>query len=558
MRRLPFIIFMLMLPIVAASAYKQQSINIDVNGQSRNMVVYTPTVLPDNVPLMIVTHGMNQSPEYQYDGDKLYEMIDTAKFVVAYLRSDGNTWDTGGTKDQNFVLKTIDEMQARFNIDTNRVYWSGFSMGSMLIFHCIAQVQDRIAAFAPTSGIQFSESPWNNCKKAVNLIEITSYKDEVFGYEQYGMHAYIENFAKHDQHTTYTKTPNYRPSPDCYYTGDLEQWSGGPNGGEVWMFSGSEGGHWPSSYNRLLIWNFCKRFSLDPGIPTIKITAPQTTDVYTSLDTIAVRATISDADGTIRQVRIYIDGVLKSGKTNINEAEYEFEYEWIRPRVGSHTIRVMAIDNEGKTKDALRTITIVDIAPYRAAFEDAWNAAQALTALSEDSTYATATDLLDALQQVVGQYTGFTSTSLTAYEAATAALTDATTKMQTRKENLDSYFALHHTVDSIIALYADDPTVSALPQYERLVKAKEHYTLSEALMQQDSRLQTAAKQLGIYVNLFNNATVGIALVGTDRAAVISEQYYTIDGQPTTTPKGIVIRRTRLADGTVRTVKVLCR
>ena len=81
------------------SAYKKQSIDITVNGKSRNMVVFTPNSLPANSPLFIVTHGMNQDPEYQYGSDKMYEMIDTAKFVIAYLRSNGSTWDTGGTGD---------------------------------------------------------------------------------------------------------------------------------------------------------------------------------------------------------------------------------------------------------------------------------------------------------------------------------------------------------------------------------------------------------------------------------------------------------------------------
>lgn len=114
--------------------------------------------------------------------DKIYEMIDTAKFVVAYLRSDGSMWDTDGTNDQTFVIKTIDEMASRFDIDRERVYWSGFSMGSMLIHHCIANMQDKIAAFAPTSGIQFSEQPWNNCKKPVNMLECIAYADSTFGY----------------------------------------------------------------------------------------------------------------------------------------------------------------------------------------------------------------------------------------------------------------------------------------------------------------------------------------------------------------------------------------
>ena len=210
MKRSLISVLLILLTAVQSYAYKKVSIDITVNNQKRNMVVFTPNTLPDNSPLFIVTHGMNQDPEYQYGSDKMYEMIDTAKFVIAYLRSDGNTWDIGGTKDQNFVSQTIDEMYTRYNINKERVYWSGFSMGSMLIHHCIANMQNKIAAFAPTSGIQFSESPWNNCKKPVNLLEVIAYGDDVFGYEQYGIHDYIENYAKHDNHKVYSKTVGYK------------------------------------------------------------------------------------------------------------------------------------------------------------------------------------------------------------------------------------------------------------------------------------------------------------------------------------------------------------
>ena len=96
---------LVVLTALQVSAYKKESVNINVNGKQRNMVVFTPNSFPAKSPLFIVTHGMNQDPEYQYGSDKMYEMIDTAKFVITYLRSDGNTWDTGGSKDQNFVLR---------------------------------------------------------------------------------------------------------------------------------------------------------------------------------------------------------------------------------------------------------------------------------------------------------------------------------------------------------------------------------------------------------------------------------------------------------------------
>ena len=547
-----------MLTGITAKAYNRQSLDINVNGQSRNMIVFTPSTMRDNMPLMIVTHGMNQNPEYQLDGDKLYEMIDTAKFVVTYLRSDGNTWDTGGTKDQNFVIKTIEEMQSRYNIDINRVYWSGFSMGSMLIFHCIAQMQDRIAAFAPTSGIQFSESPWNNCKKPVNLIEITSYKDDVFGYDQYNMHGYIENFAKHDQHPTYKKIPNYRPSPDCYYTGDLEQWSGGPNGGEVWMFSGSEGGHWPSSYNRLLIWNFCKRHSLDSGIPTITMSNPTVSDRYTSYDTIMVAVHAADADGSLRLLRIYIDGGLKATKALTDTPEYDMEYKWVKPRVGSHTIRVVATDNEGKTREFSRTITIIDLKPFINALNAALTEAKQLMAATEGEQYEACATIRTKIQDLIDKYDGTTSTSIDDIEQATQTLTDLTSQLSTRRDNLDQYFLITAQADSIISLYADNPVVSEMRQYQRLVTARNYYDLTPQQMMQDSRLEAAVRQLKVYINSFENATVGISqltMSQSDEAGAWVD-YITLDGRRIANPQGIVVRRIHHADGTVSTAKVV--
>ena len=335
------------------SAYKKQSIDITVNGKQRNMVVFTPNKLPAKSPLFIVTHGMNQDPEYQYGSDKMYEMIDTAKFVITYLRSDGNTWDTGGTKDQNFVIKTIDEMASRFDIDTDRVYWSGFSMGSMLIHHCIANMQNKIAAFAPTSGIQFSESPWNNCKKPVNLLECIAYDDNVFGYEQYDIHGYIEKYAKHDKHTKYSKTTGYKPISSSWFDGDLEKWSCGPNGGEVWLYSYNNGGHWPMDLNRHLIWNFCKRFSLNQ--PKVKITEPagETTYLYLApleeavFPDITIEATAQAVSGEVVKVDFY------DGKKLIGSQEASpYTMTLTAPAAGKHNLRVEVTDDKGKTAEA--------------------------------------------------------------------------------------------------------------------------------------------------------------------------------------------------------------
>ena len=350
-----FILFSLFLLLaMQAEAYKKVSIDITVNNQKRNMVVFTPNTFPAKSPLFIVTHGMNQDPEYQYGSDKMYEMIDTAKFVITYLRSNGSTWDTGGTGDQTFVIKAIDEMANRYDIDRDRVYWSGFSMGSMLIHHCIANMQSKIAAFAPTSGIQFSESPWNNCKKPVNLLECIAYGDDVFGYEKYGIHAYIENYAKHDRHTTYSKTTGYKTISSSWYNGDLEKWTGGTNGGEVWLYSYNNGGHRPMDLNRHLIWNFCKRFSLN--MPLVKLTSPSntTTHLYiapkgeATFPDINLSATAKASGSTIKKV-VFYDG--STFLDSLKEAPYITTIK--NPQSGKHNLRAVAFDEKGKTAESL-------------------------------------------------------------------------------------------------------------------------------------------------------------------------------------------------------------
>ena len=340
---------LLLLFALQASAYKQETIEITVNGQKRNMVVFTPDQLPAKSPLFIITHGLNQSPEYQYDSDKMYLLIDTEKFVVAYPRAINASWDVGGTSDQNFISKTIDEMASRFDIDKDRVYWSGFSMGSMLIHHCIANMQNKIAAFAPTSGIQFSEEPWNNCKKPVNLLECIAYGDDVFGYEKYGIHAYIENYALHDNHTQYSKTVGYKPISSSWYDGDLEKWTGGPNGGEVWLYSYNNGGHWPMDLNRHLIWNFCKRFTLNQ--PKAKITMPEGETTYlfmgpeseATYPNITIEATATATSGEIEKVEFY------DGNTLIETLTAQpYTATLTAPKAGQHELRVVVTDSNGK------------------------------------------------------------------------------------------------------------------------------------------------------------------------------------------------------------------
>lgn len=261
MKRLSIFLLCALACALSIHAYKQQKVTIKVNGENREMQVYTPNTVSSNLPLMIVTHGMNQDAGYQASCDHMYELIDKEKFIIAYLQGIGRTWDTGGTKDRDFVFQTIDELHAKYNINKNRVYWSGFSMGSALIYHCMADAVDKIAAFAPTSGIAFGGKEWQRCSKPVNVIHCHAYGDDVFKYNDWDIHGYVQSLAKDlDKCKDYKKTANYRTPGGN--TGDKEVWSNGENGTTVELFSYKADWHNPSTGNSQEIWNFCKQFSL--------------------------------------------------------------------------------------------------------------------------------------------------------------------------------------------------------------------------------------------------------------------------------------------------------
>lgn len=267
-----FILYLLLLlPFMSAWGYQKEKIYVTSGGKQRNMLVYTPDELPDNSPLFITTHGMGGNSENQAEHDRMYELIDTAKFVMCYPKADGDYWDISGTSDQNFIIKIIDEMASRYKIDRKRVYWSGFSMGSMLIFHCMPNMLDKIAAFAPTSGIQFSEEPWKKCALKVNVMECIAYNDNAFTYNKYNIRGYMENMANMNRYTKYEKKTGYHTgNGTSWFDGDRELWLDEKTGHEVVLYSynySGKGSHTPVAENSYEIWNWCKRFEVTPNTP---------------------------------------------------------------------------------------------------------------------------------------------------------------------------------------------------------------------------------------------------------------------------------------------------
>src|SRR5512133_1039502 len=147
---------MLLLAVFSAGAIAQTG-SIKVGNTTRTFIVYTPSGLPEHPSLVISMHGLGGSGSQQRSMSGFDKVADKGKFVVVYpdgvFKMNGsNGWDISSNSDVEFISGLIDTLKLRHNIDPNRVYASGFSMGGMMSYKLACTLSDKIAAIGPASG----------------------------------------------------------------------------------------------------------------------------------------------------------------------------------------------------------------------------------------------------------------------------------------------------------------------------------------------------------------------------------------------------------------------
>lgn len=156
----------------------EDALTINHNGIAREYVLHVPDSYDSEtpVPLMISFHGGGGTATGQMYMADMRPIADTANFILVYPQglhlSDGGSthWNSMLLSDSNkssvddfgFIDALINHLSSTYNIDSTRLYATGFSNGADISFTLGCFLDNKIAAVAPVSGLMLN-NPSSNC-----------------------------------------------------------------------------------------------------------------------------------------------------------------------------------------------------------------------------------------------------------------------------------------------------------------------------------------------------------------------------------------------------------
>jgi poly(3-hydroxybutyrate) depolymerase len=247
----------------------QEIQTLKVGNTNREMIVYATTGIPNDRPLVISMHGMNQTMTDQKNQTQFITVARNNNFVLVFPQAIGNQWQLGGTGDTDFILVMIDDMHKKFGIDRNRVYLSGFSMGGMMTYYAATKIADKIAAYAPVSGFLMG-GPDTNSSRPIPIIHIHGADDTYVPYNR--VQECMDAWIKRNGCPTTAKITNPYPTDKSNSKSIRFYWGLGKEGVELVVIGVASVGHWYSDnsndvFTSQEIWNFCSKYSLKIGVP---------------------------------------------------------------------------------------------------------------------------------------------------------------------------------------------------------------------------------------------------------------------------------------------------
>jgi predicted esterase len=139
--------------------------SIDVSGTARTYYVQLPASYSSSkqYPVIFQFHPMGGSAEQALTMYRISTGLPDAIYVTPQgLSSGGSTgWANSNGQDIAFTKAMLADVQAKYCVDSARIFSTGFSYGGMMSFAVGCEMSDVFRAIAPMSGALYSDF---NCK----------------------------------------------------------------------------------------------------------------------------------------------------------------------------------------------------------------------------------------------------------------------------------------------------------------------------------------------------------------------------------------------------------
>ncbi len=195
------------------------------SGLERTYKIYKPKTLPPNSPVVFLLHGMNSTSNWSYHAG-FNSLADQHGFLAVFPQSHrkliklgpfktyNTRWNPAnedelyeGRNDVEFLSSLALHLEERFQLDADRTFVAGFSIGGAMSYTLMCQAGDVFEAAAVVSGLMVKDV-FNDCDpespKSIihlhgtddSLAPITGEREGAKAGTEIGMEQTVEYFAK--------------------------------------------------------------------------------------------------------------------------------------------------------------------------------------------------------------------------------------------------------------------------------------------------------------------------------------------------------------------------
>jgi len=140
-----------------------REVTITSGGRERSFVLDVPesALTGEPVPLVLVYHGVLSNGLEIEANTRFPQKASAEGFITAAGNGIGQSWNAGvccqpaqgeNVDDVGFTRDMVAAIESEYCVDPTRVYATGFSNGSAMVFRLACEAADLFAAFAPVGG----------------------------------------------------------------------------------------------------------------------------------------------------------------------------------------------------------------------------------------------------------------------------------------------------------------------------------------------------------------------------------------------------------------------